>query len=224
MIRMIAKSYSPVNIPGMLAMSKFHFLLPDLLRFRDSISAAVQLLGAPPMQHMPAQPTVDNCGELREIALQELMPHVGVMVARGDYEKARSSAHCCQLAGSRQMSVERKYDGEYCQVHIRLGTSGADIQIFSKNGRDSTRDRAGIHQAVRESLRIGQKGCRIKNQCILEGELLVWNNEAGSIEPFHKIRRHVQRAGRYIGTARDSPIASGEHHNETTKPLMGQHG
>ncbi|KAJ2972056.1 hypothetical protein NQ176_g7377 [Zarea fungicola] len=108
------------------------------------------------------------------------------------------------------MSVERKYDGEYCQVHIKLEASGANIQIFSKSGRDSTSDRAGVHQAVRDSLRLGMTGCRITKQCILEGEL-VWNDDVGRIEPFHKIRRHVHRAGRYIGTARDSPIARSEH-------------
>lgn len=154
MIRMMFKSYSPAHIPDMLAMSHFHFLLPDLLRFQDSISAAVELLSAPYIQHMPARPTVDTYSELRKVALLELMPRVGVMVARSDYEKARSIKHCCQLAGSRQMSVERKYDGEYCQVHVRLDISGANIQIFSKSGRDSTQNRAGIHQ---ESERIDHR-------------------------------------------------------------------
>ncbi|GIK01961.1 hypothetical protein Aspvir_006004 [Aspergillus viridinutans] len=91
-----------------------------------------------------------------------------------------------------------------------LDISGADIHIFSKSGRDSIGDRAGIHQAVRDSLQLGTTGCGIEKRCILEGELLVWNSEVGRIEPFYKIRRHVQRAGRQIGTAGDSPIAVGE--------------
>lgn len=90
MIRMVLKVHSPAHIPGTFAMSQFHFLLPDLLRFQDSIPAAVGLLSA---------------------------------------------------------------------------------------------------------------------ACILEGEVVVWNNEVGSIAPFYKIRRHVQRAGRHIGTARDFPIS-----------------
>ena len=65
------------------------------------------------------------------------------------------------------MSVERKYDGEYC-----LDTAD----------------------------------CRIKRLCILEGELLVWTDDDERIEPFHKIRKHVKRSGRLIGTARDSPV------------------
>ncbi|KAJ2982027.1 hypothetical protein NQ176_g1655 [Zarea fungicola] len=172
MIRMMFKSYSPAHIPSTLAMSKFHFLLPDLMRLQASIPAAVEVLGAPIIQHMPTQPPMESYSELRKIALRGVVPRVGVMVARNNYEKARSIKHCCQVAGSRQMSVERKYDGEYCQVHIKLEASGANIQIFSKSGRDSTRDRAGIHQAVRDSLRLDMTGCRITKQCILEGELV----------------------------------------------------
>ncbi|KAH7115532.1 hypothetical protein EDB81DRAFT_819664, partial [Dactylonectria macrodidyma] len=132
------------------------------------------------------------------------------MTARATYEKARSIRHCCQLAGPRRMSVERKYDGEYCQIHIDLNKSGADIKIFSKSGRDSTSDRMGIHRALRDSLELDTAGCKIKKRCILEGELLVWN-EDGRIEPFHKIRRHVKRSGRFLGAARDSPVESSEH-------------
>jgi hypothetical protein len=80
----------------------------------------------------------------------------------------------------------RMYDGEYCQVHISLDISGADIHIFSKSGGDSTGDRAGIHQAVRDSLQLGTTGCGIEKRCILKGELLVWNSEVGRIKPFYK--------------------------------------
>ncbi|KAH7125058.1 hypothetical protein B0J13DRAFT_647263, partial [Dactylonectria estremocensis] len=121
-----------------------------------------------------------------------------------------SIRHCCQLAGPRRMSVERKYDGEYCQIHIDLNNSGADIKIFSKSGRDSTSDRMGIHRALWDSLELDTAGCKFKKRCILEGELLVWNDD-GRIEPFHKIRRHVKRSGRFLGAARDSPVELSEH-------------
>jgi DNA ligase 4 len=45
----------------------------------------------------------------------------------------------------------------------------------------------------------------------MEGELLVWNENREQIEPFHKIRKHIQRAGRRLGCARDSPVQKGEH-------------
>ncbi|KAH6881050.1 hypothetical protein B0T10DRAFT_580829 [Thelonectria olida] len=211
MIRMISKNYSPARVPETLVMSKFHFLLPDLLRFQNSIPAAVGLLDSPTIRHMPIQPAVHTCDEMKDVASRELKPQVGIMTARATYEKARSIRHCCQLAGPRRMSVERKYDGEYCQIHIDLNKCGAGIKIFSKSGRDSTSDRIGIHRALRDSLELDTAGCKIKKRCILEGELLVWNDDNGRIEPFHKIRRHVKRSGRFLGAARDSPVESSEH-------------
>jgi DNA ligase-4 len=60
------------------------------------------------------------------------------------------------------MSVERKYNGEYCQIHIDLNQAGHHIKIFSKSGKDSTIDRVGLHRAVRDSLALDTADCRIK--------------------------------------------------------------
>jgi DNA ligase 4 len=123
------------------------------------------------------------------------------MVTQATHAKARSITHCCQIAGSRRMSVERKYDGEYYQIYIDLSKDNDPIRIFSKSGRDSTDDRIGLHGALRDSLRLGLTDCKIKKQCILEGELLVWDSHRMQIEPFHKIRKHVRRSCRSIDTA-----------------------
>jgi DNA ligase-4 len=98
-----------------------------------------------------------------------------------------------------------------CQIHINLDHAGFHIKILSKSGRDSTEDRADIHRPLQNSLELGAAGCKIKRQCILEGELLVWNDAMAMIQPFYKIRKHVRRSGRYIGTARDSPADLNEH-------------
>ena len=134
MVRMLSKNYGPAHVPEALAMSQFHFLLPDLLRFQNSIQAAVGLLEKPTIRHMPIQPAADAWDELKKVASQELEPRVGIMTARPIYEKARSIRHCCQLAGHRRMSVERKYDGEYCQIHINLSKSGACIKTSPRAG------------------------------------------------------------------------------------------
>ncbi|KAJ6436809.1 DNA ligase 4 [Purpureocillium lavendulum] len=109
------------------------------------------------------------------------------------------------------MSVERKYDGEYCQIHVDLSNRESGIKIFSKGGRDSTRDRMGLRRALRESLKLGAADCAIKKQCILEGELLVWNDDTRTIAPFHRIRKHVRRSGRLLGAAQDCPVTANEH-------------
>ncbi|KAJ6436018.1 DNA ligase (ATP) [Purpureocillium lavendulum] len=105
----------------------------------------------------------------------------------------------------------RKYDGEYCQIHVDLSNRESGIKIFSKGGRDSTRDRMGLHRALRESLKLGTADCAIKKQCILEGELLVWNDDTRTIAPFHRIRKHVRRSGRLLGAAQNSPVTANEH-------------
>jgi DNA ligase 4 len=64
---------------------------------------------------------------------------------------------------------------------------------------------------ARDSLELGTVRCKIKKQCILEGELLVWNDDDGRIEPFHKIRKSMNRSGRFLGTARDSSVDLDEH-------------
>ncbi|KAK0710403.1 hypothetical protein B0T21DRAFT_415962 [Apiosordaria backusii] len=53
MIRLLSKNYGPAHVPEALAMGQFHFLLPDLLRFQNSIQAAVGLLEKPAIRCMP---------------------------------------------------------------------------------------------------------------------------------------------------------------------------
>ncbi|KAH8800812.1 hypothetical protein F5884DRAFT_890523 [Xylogone sp. PMI_703] len=192
-VRMLSKNYSPVCVPELLAMRHFHFLLLSLLIFQNSLEAAVKLLDEPIIGSIPFQVASDAEGALTEIANNELRPQVGVMIGRPIYEKARSIKHCCQLAGQRRMSVERKYDGEYCQIHIDLNKANY-IKIFSKSGKDSTSDRRGLHPVLRDCLALNKAGSKIKKQCILEGELL-----------------HVKRSGNSIGTTLDLPAGPGEH-------------
>ncbi|KAF2190305.1 hypothetical protein K469DRAFT_723135 [Zopfia rhizophila CBS 207.26] len=211
MVRMILKNYSPVQIPETLAMQKFHFLLPNVLGFQNSFEAAVRILSGTSIQRIPAQPTIALEDLLKEVAIRRLTPQTGVMITRPAHDKARSIRHCCQLARGRRLSVERKYDGEYCQVHIDLSKGRNYIKIFSKSGKDSTNDRIGLHGVLRDCLGLNSAECKIKKQCILEGELLVWNDHDERIEPFHKIRKHVQRSGRFLGTREDSPTDLNEH-------------
>ena len=122
--------------------------MPDLLVFQKSFEAAVKLMCRPTIRRMPAQVTKDVEGPLREIAVRELAPQIGVMITRPAYEKARSIMHCCQLAGRRSLSVERKYDGEYCQVHIDLSKGKDCIKIFSKSRKDLTTDHIDLHSIL----------------------------------------------------------------------------
>lgn len=183
----------------------------NVLGFQNSFEAAVRMLSGTSIRRMPAQPTIAVELSLRDKAARRLKPQIGVMITRTAHDKARSIKHCCQLARGRHISVERKYDGEYCQVHIDLNKGRNCIKILSKSGRDSTEDRKGLHDVLRDCLRLDSAECKIKKQCILEGELLVWNDHSERIEPFYKIRKHVPRSGRFLGTREDSPTNINEH-------------
>ncbi|PYH46284.1 ATP dependent DNA ligase domain protein [Aspergillus saccharolyticus JOP 1030-1] len=208
--RMILKSYFPVVFPQPLTLRSFHFLLPPLLLFQDTFEGAIKMLRSDPISHFPPHPDPGLAKDLAYIALQHLNPRIGVKIGRPEYYKARSIKHCCRMVNHRRMSVERKYDGEYCQVHIDLFHPNS-IQIFSKSGKDSTVDRVGIHQVIKDSLGIGAHGCRISQRCILEGELLVWSGKHGKIMDFHKLRKFISRSGTFIGTESDSPPQPHEH-------------
>lgn len=208
--RMILKSYLPVILPVPFVLKSFHFLFPHLLLFQDSFDAALSMLDSEPMKYFPPHPEPGLARDLGAIAVLHLAPQIGAKIGRPEYYKARSIKHCCQMAARRRMSVERKYDGEYCQIHIDLSKSNP-IQIFSKSGKDSTLDRSGVHEAIKRSLRIGDPNCRFSRYCILEGELLVWSEKEQKIQGFHKLRKFISRSGIFIGTENDSPPQPYEH-------------
>ncbi|KAK2858425.1 hypothetical protein FQN49_004751 [Arthroderma sp. PD_2] len=203
--RLLLKEYTPVEIPQRWTLRKFHFLLPALLSVRSSLKAALEAMDRGPMKQFPPCPDPEYGRALMELSMPHLAPQVGIKVGRPEYYKGRSLKHCCRMAGNRLMSVERKYDGEYCQVHIDLERRWDCIRIFSKSGKESTVDRKGMHGAIRDSLKIRKPGCRFSKRCILEGELLVWSDIKHEILPFYHLRKHVMRAGTFIGTESDSP-------------------
>jgi DNA ligase-4 len=203
--RMILKNYSPVILPAKLILRNVHFLLPDLLRFQDSFEAALEVLGSGPIKYFPSRADPQYANILNQLALFHLSPRVGIKIGRPEFYKARSIKHCCTMIGKRTMSLERKYDGEYCQIHIDLTRRPDCIQIFSKSGKDSTIDKQDIHKILVDCLRIGQNDCKFSDRCILEGELLVWSDTESEILGFHKLRKHISRSGSFLRTENDSP-------------------
>jgi DNA ligase 4 len=168
----LSKNYSPVCIPESLAIYQFYFLLPDLLKFQNSFAATVKLLDEPTICCMPFRTEKDTRG-LKEIANNKLKPQVGLIVMRPTLEKARSIKYCCQLASRRQISIEQKYNSEYCQIYIDLNKVRDSIKIFSKSRKDSTNNCIRLHRVLQDSLGLNKASCKIKKQCILEGELLI---------------------------------------------------
>ncbi|KAH9901921.1 hypothetical protein F4778DRAFT_738154 [Xylariomycetidae sp. FL2044] len=198
--RLVLKSYEPVVLDHHTVFRSYHHLLPQMLKVRDDLTLITAFL-----RHVEENP--DDSARIASY----LKPKLGAKVGRQPWFKGRSIKHCVDMARRRVISCEQKLDGEYCQIHINLSKGRHCIQIFSKSGKDSTNDRAGLHGAIRDSLKIGKADCPLTQACILEGELLVYSTKDHKILPFHKIRKHVSRSGSFLGTRDDSQPHAYEH-------------
>jgi len=203
--RLILKNFEPVILEPTAIYRGLHPLLPVILKVQDDFAVAGRFL----QDHVRRRGVTGADLNRDDLALS-LKPRLGVKVGRQTWVKGRSIKHCLDMSCGR-ISCEEKMDGEYCQIHIDLSKGRNCIQIFSKSGKDSTRDRAALQDAIRRSLKIGDRSCPIKHGCILEGELLVYDDNEGRILEFEKIRKHVSRSGVFLGTEQDSQAHPHEH-------------
>ncbi|KAI1867972.1 uncharacterized protein JN550_006779 [Neoarthrinium moseri] len=198
--RLVLKNYQPVALDGNVVLRAYHPSLPQLLSVQEDFSKAASLI-----QDLKQS-------SKGHVSREMLKPVLGTKVGRQPWIKGRSIKHCADMIGKRQISCEQKIDGEYCQIHVDLRKPVRNaIQIFSKSGKDSTKDREGLHSAIRDSLKLGQQDCKLNAGCILEGELVVYSTKYQKIMPFHKIRKHVSRSGSFLGTLADSQRHYHEH-------------
>ncbi|KAI1433373.1 hypothetical protein GGR50DRAFT_669390 [Xylaria sp. CBS 124048] len=197
--RLILKNYQPVVLKERDVLRNYHPLLPQMMEITADFSTAIASV-----RHLD-----EKANEPDTIA-SILKPRLGTKVGRQKWLKGRSIKNCMNMARGRVIACEQKMDGEYCQIHIDLSKPDC-IQIFSKSGKDSTKDRTNLHQAIRDSLKLGSKDCPFTKGCILEGELVVYSTKEKKILPFHKIRKHVSRSGVFLGTKNDSQPHKHEH-------------
>lgn len=200
--RMILKDYPGLELKDSMLFRCIDARLPAMIRNQDSFESAIDSL-----RNRKSLASADPHGDRRPTDTQNagiLMPKLGTKVGRANYLKGRSVQQVISMVTGRLMSIERKYDGEYCQIHIDLSKRESPIQIFSKSGKDSTKDREKLHQSITKSLRIGSDDCGFTKACILEGEMVVWSDTGNNILPFCKLRKHVSRSGSFLGAAADS--------------------
>lgn len=204
--RLLLKEYSCVDLDK--HQNSIYRLLdprfPAAMQMHDNFESAVSMLRNPPTPQDLAGDLEDETRTSSNDVLS-ISPQIGIKVGPPGWAKAKGGIkHAMTIVDGRAMSIERKYDGEYCQIHVDL-TKGTDsIQIYSKSGKDSTADRMGVWSSINRGLRIGQQDCRFRRNCILEGELLVWSDRDKIVLDFHKIRKHVSRSGSFLGTKEDS--------------------
>lgn len=208
--RLMLKDFSLVILDYDYVAQAYHFLLPGLLRFQDSFESAVGMLKGP-LARYHARPDVISQGVFKQQVATLVRPRIGIKLGRPTFHKARSVEHCLKMTGTEVWSAERKYDGEYCEIHVDLLDVQQPFKIFSKSGRISTSDRSKLLPVLNECLRIGTQQCTFTRQCILLGEMVVYCDETCEILPFHKIRKHVSRSGSFLGTDCDSQPHANEH-------------
>jgi DNA ligase-4 len=138
--RLVLKDYNPANLDETVVLGCYHPILPCVMKVFDHFSPALAFLKTP---RPGGRPDEGRCNG-RDM-LRDLKPALGTKVGRPLWRKARSIKHCLDM-GHGRVSVEKKMDGEYCQVHVDLSKGRNCIQIFSKSGKDSTKDRHGLHR------------------------------------------------------------------------------
>ncbi|KAK5069354.1 hypothetical protein LTR51_008604 [Lithohypha guttulata] len=206
-VRVLLRDLRPVVVPEMLVLQLVHESLPRTLQVLNSLSIALRFVYN------------EGIRQGKKLSSQDwrmlLQPQAGTMIGLPTFDKARSITHGHRLLHNQKVSVERKYDGEYCQIHVwKEGASRSlEVKIFSKSGRDSTLDRASVLTTVRQCLgrSEGTRPCAAHQRCVLVGELVVWSDRIQEIMPFYKIRRYVTREGRRLGCGEDSPPEPDEH-------------
>ncbi|KAH7152232.1 hypothetical protein B0J13DRAFT_673288 [Dactylonectria estremocensis] len=204
--RLILKDYQPLVLDPHLIYRLCDPILPSVLKVQEDFSTAIRAAQTLRGKLLPNGTRSIS----REEILSSIKPQLGVKVGRQPWMKGRSIKHCLDM-GHGRMSVEDKMDGEYCQIHVDLSKGKNCVQIFSKSGKDSTEDREALYGVILKSLNIGHPEAKISKGCILEGELLVYDDHEQKILPFHKIRKHVSRRGRFMNTEQDSLPGPHEH-------------
>jgi hypothetical protein len=58
---------------------------------------------------------------------------------------------------------------------------------------------------------LGTSWCKFKHCCILEGGVVVYSDKEQKILSLNKLRKHISRSGRFIGTGEDSQAHEWEH-------------
>ena len=187
--RMILKDYSCLDLSENVIYHHLDVRLSTAMQMYDNFEAAIsELKGLPASQTVGFRPGLSTQTCANDAHL--LQPQLGVKLGPPKWVKAKGGVkHAVSVIDGRTMSIETKHDGEYCQVHVDLSKGEDCIQIFSKSCKDSTSDRRSVHQAIKDSLRVGRPDCGFSAKCILEGELLVWSDKTKKILEYHKLRR-----------------------------------
>ncbi|KAL5604136.1 hypothetical protein BROUX41_002125 [Berkeleyomyces rouxiae] len=117
----------------------YHYSFPHIICLNDDLLSATNIF-----QDYIAQGAGSSIS-WSQVLRENLKPTIGVKIGRPLWRKGRGIGHCVKMSNGLPMSVEKKLDGEFCQIHVDMSRTSKCIQIFSKSGKDSTTDRQKVH-------------------------------------------------------------------------------
>ena len=183
-------------------MVKVHQWMYPIYKVRNClIAACVQMDSL--FNHLNKERRGASCLDLDK--RKWVCPQLGINVGIMECEKARSTFDVQKRYSNERngVAVEVKYDGERIQCHIERKSDGAtSLTIFNKSKRNSTQERQAAHQFILSGFGLAKKDflerinfpfgtaskTRLSN-CIVEGEILTFNELHEKIEKFGGVRQ-----------------------------------
>ncbi|KAI8809159.1 ATP dependent DNA ligase domain-containing protein [Cladochytrium replicatum] len=157
----------PIHLSTQTILYNLHPTLPRLYNTTGTLPILAYHLDT--ILHENSVPIVPQCIWGHPIRLME-------------YHRATSVHDCLKhLDGEQRVFAEIKYDGERMQVHYDFENG---VRIFSKSLRNSTHDR-------RRAIPLIEKAFKGVKNCILEGELVVYDDARGKVEEFGGLRDFI---------------------------------
>ncbi|OLL24090.1 DNA ligase 4 [Neolecta irregularis DAH-3] len=191
-VRILLKDLRPVEFSEGFVLVRIDQCLPRIYSIKHDIRKACEAL----------------YWEDRDPAFR---PQIGTPVRIPKCQKGMGCKHTVDVINKSRVYAEIKYDGERMQIHVDLADEHSPIKIFSKSGRNSTQDRKRTLPIIIEALRFTRQNRAFQQKCIIEGELVVYDDKLKAIQPFDVIRYHVTRANRGLGRDKTRRIPKTEH-------------
>lgn len=123
-----------------------------------------------------------NTISFASVAQKYFQPELGTNIAIMECGRGKGIDHVAERMKGKVCYVETKFDGERLQAHYD-STWPEPFKFFSKSGRNSTFNRRLCQQQLLDAIETK----KVRN-CILEGELLVYNEINKCIEPFGTVQ------------------------------------
>ncbi len=123
-----------------------------------------------------------NSVPFSSVAQKYFQPELGTNIAIMECGRGKGIDHVAEKMKGRVCYAETKFDGERLQAHYDC-TWSDPFKFFSKSGRNSSFNRRLCQQQLSDSIDVS----KVKN-CIVEGELLVYNEINNCIEPFGTVQ------------------------------------